>query len=385
MRGAPATRPPSDAELAALRLALRLAARGRYRTSPNPMVGAVLLRAGAPAGEPLAVGWHRRVGGPHAEVEALRRAGEARGATLCVTLEPCAHHGRTPPCTEAVIAAGVRRVVACHRDPDPRVAGEGFGRLAAAGVEVTSGHLVDEAVRLNWKYLTARTLGRPAVTLKWAMSLDGRIATRSGDSRWISGEAARRWALELREEHDAILVGSGTALADDPLLTRRLGRARGPILRVVLDRRLRLPPAARLLAEPGPVLVYAAGGATATGERVEALRRRGVEVVLLPAVTPAAVLADLGRRGVQSLLVEGGAEVLAAFAAEGAFDRLEVACAPLLVGGRTAPGPLGGEGPERLAEALPLAPFEIRRRGPDVLLSSFRSQCLPALSASVGG
>lgn len=383
------TASPSEAELAALAVALRLASRGRYRTSPNPMVGAVVLPESGGAGEPLGEGWHRRVGGPHAEVEALRKVapGKASGATLCVTLEPCAHQGRTPPCVEAVIAAGIRRVVACHRDPDPRVAGEGFARLAEAGVEVAAGHLVDEAVRLNWKYLTAKVLGRPAVTLKWAMSLDGKIATRLGDSRWISGEAARRWALELRETHDAILVGSGTALADDPLLTRRLGHARGPNLRVVLDRRLRLPAAARLLGESGPVLVYAAAGALAEGRsgRGEELRARGAEVVMLPAVTPAAVLADLGRRGVQSVLVEGGAEVLAAFAGAALFDRVEVACAPLLVGGCEAPGPLGGAGAERLADALSLEPFEVRRRGPDVLLASFRSGCLQALSASVGG
>ncbi|HEV8242023.1 MAG TPA: bifunctional diaminohydroxyphosphoribosylaminopyrimidine deaminase/5-amino-6-(5-phosphoribosylamino)uracil reductase RibD [Thermoanaerobaculia bacterium] len=377
--------PVTDRELDALRLAQRLAERGRFRTSPNPMVGAVLLRGGdGEQSEPLAVGWHREVGGPHAEVEALRQVDDARGSTLCVTLEPCAHHGRTPPCADAVIAAGVRRVVACHRDPDPRVAGEGFARLAAAGIEVTSGHLVDEAVRLNWKYLTAKLRGRPGVTLKWAMSLDGKIAARSGDSRWITSEPARRWSLELREVHDAILVGSGTALADDPLLTRRLGRARGPILRVVLDRRLRLPATARMLGEPGPVLVYAAM-AIATPESIDALRERGAEVVVLPAVGPAAVLADLAARGVHSVLVEGGGEMLAAFAAAGAFDRVEVACAPLLVGGRDAPGPLGGAGAERLADALRLDTLEVRRRGPDVLLGAFRNGCLPDLSASVAG
>jgi len=374
--------PPTAAELAALRVALKAAERGRFRTSPNPMVGAVLLRGDVDKADPLAVGWHREVGGPHAEVEALRQVEDARGATLCVTLEPCAHHGRTPPCADAVIAVGVRRVVACHRDPDPRVAGQGFARLAAAGVEVTSGHLVDEAVRLNWKYLTAKLRGRPAVTLKWAMSLDGKIATRNGDSRWITSEPARRWSLELRETHDAILVGSGTAVADDPLLTRRLSRAREPILRVVLDRRLRLPATARMLGEPGPVLVYAAA-AVAAPARVEELRARGVDVVVLLAVTPAAVLADLASRGVQSVLVEGGGEVLAAFAEAGAFDRVEVACAPLLVGGREAPGPLGGAGPERLADALRLDTLEVRRRGPDVLLGAFRNECLRDLSASV--
>jgi diaminohydroxyphosphoribosylaminopyrimidine deaminase/5-amino-6-(5-phosphoribosylamino)uracil reductase len=382
------TAPASEAELAALAVALRLAARGRYRTAPNPMVGAVLLPPGGKAARPLGDGWHGEVGGPHAEVEALRKvaAGDARGATLCVTLEPCAHHGRTPPCADALIAAGLRRVVACHRDPDPRVAGQGFARLAAAGVEVTAGYLVEEAARLNWKYLTSKLEGRPGVTLKWAMSLDGKIATRGGDSRWISGDSARQWSLDLREAHDAILVGSGTVLADDPLLTRRLGRARGPILRVVLDRRLRVPATARMFGEAGPVLVYAAAAAReATSGRGDELRARGAEVVQQEEVTPASVLADLGQRGVQSVLVEGGGEVLGAFAGAGLFDRVEVACAPLLVGGREATSPLGGAGPEKLADALRLSPLEVRRRGSDVILASFRTGCLPALSASVGG
>lgn len=377
--GVAAAPPATAAELAALRRALQLAVRGRYRTPPNPMVGAVLLRDDTIVGE----GWHRQVGGPHAEVEALRRAGEAaRGATLCVTLEPCSHHGRTPPCADAVVAAGVRRVVACHRDPDPRVAGAGFARLQAAGVEVTAGHLLREAVQLGWKYLTPKVLGRPAVTLKWAMSLDGRIATRSGDSRWITGERARRWSLGLRETHDAILVGSGTVLADDPLLTRRLGRADGPITRVVLDRRLRSTPALRLLRESGPVLLYteaAAGPATAE------LRASGAEVVWLATVDAAGVLADLHRRGIGSVLVEGGGEVLAAFVAAGLFDRVEVAVAPLLIGGREAPSPLGGRGPERLADALRLEPPTLARRGDDLILSAYRSGCLPVLYASVGG
>ena len=376
--GAAGDNAASAAAIAALKRAIELAAQGRSHTAPNPLVGAVLLRDGVELG----AGWHRKVGGPHAEVEALRGV-DARGATLCVTLEPCAHHGRTPPCVDAVIAAGVRRVVACHSDPDARVSGLGFSRLGFAGLDVSWGHLVEDAVRLNWKYMTAKLLRRPGVTLKWAMSLDGKIATKSGDSRWISGTRSRQWSLELREVHDAILVGSGTVLADDPMLTRRLGKAEGPILRVVLDRRLRLPPAAKLFQQPGPVLVYGAAGADAA--LADALRARGAEVALLDEPTPANVLADLARRGVQSVLVEGGGEVLAAFVEAGLFDRLEVACAPLLVGGRDAPGPLGGGGgPERLADALRLDTLEVRRRGPDVLLGAFRNGCLRDLSASVG-
>jgi diaminohydroxyphosphoribosylaminopyrimidine deaminase/5-amino-6-(5-phosphoribosylamino)uracil reductase len=363
---------------APLARALRLAARGLATTSPNPMVGAVLVRDGDIVGE----GWHRRVGGPHAEVEAFRAAGErARGATLFVTLEPCCHHGRTPPCVDAVLAAGVVRVVACHRDPDPRVGGRGFARLRAAGVEVEEGAGREAAVRLNWRYLTARVVGRPGVTLKWAASLDGRIATRGGESQWISSPAGRRWALGLREEHDAVLVGSGTALADDPRMTRRLGRAAGPILRVVVDRRLRLSPAARLFAEAGPVLLYT----EAPPEGAQALAAAGAEVVRLAAATPQAVLADLASRGVQSVLVEGGGEIAAAFVAAGLFDRVAALVAPVLLGGTGAPGPRGGAGVERLAAAPRLDALAVRRRGPDRILEGFRAGCLQALSASVGG
>ncbi len=360
-----------------LRRALRLAARGRYRTAPNPRVGAVLVRDGEVVGS----GWHRQVGGPHAEIEALRAAGDrARGATLFVTLEPCSHHGRTPPCADAVIAAGIARVVACHGDPNPKVAGRGFAKLRAAGIAVESGFLVEEAVRLNLPFLIANVLGRPEVTLKWAMSLDGRIATATGQSQWISSPEGRRWALALREEHDAILVGSGTMLADDPRLDRRLGLAAGPNLRLVLDRRLRTPPEAKLFTIEGPVLIYTE---SADRPRIEALRALGAEVVNLPAVEPGAVLADLQGRGVQSLLVEGGGEVLASFVASGLYDRVMVDCAPLLIGGKGAPGPLAGEGFTDLASAARLERFETGRQGGDVILSAYRNGCVEELAAAV--
>lgn len=370
-----------------LRRALRLAARGRYRTAPNPRVGCVLV---SPRGEVVGEGWHRRAGLPHAEAEALAVAGgRARGATCYVTLEPCAHHGRTPPCTGALIEAGVARVVACHRDPNPAVAGGGLERLREAGIEVASGLLAGEAVALNLPFLTAAVHGRPAVTLKWAMSLDGRIATAGGESQWISSPPARRWALALREEHDAVLVGSGTALADDPLLTRRLGLAPGPATRVVLDRRLRLRPDARMLASiadgGGKVLVYTRGRSRPAGAaaRRRALEAAGATVVELADPEPAAVLADLHRRGVQSVLIEGGGEVLAAFAAAGLFDRVEAVTAPRLIGGAAAPGPIGGTGAQRLADAVRLDRLRARRRGPDLIVSAFREACLPALSSNV--
>ncbi|MYF95706.1 MAG: bifunctional diaminohydroxyphosphoribosylaminopyrimidine deaminase/5-amino-6-(5-phosphoribosylamino)uracil reductase RibD, partial [Holophagales bacterium] len=222
----------------AMARALTLARRGRYTVAPNPMVGAVVTSGGEIVGE----GWHRRAGGEHAEATALAVAGNAAlDGTLYVTLEPCNHHGRTPPCADRVIESGVKRVVFAHRDPNPEVTGGGGDRLRAVGVRVEGGLLAGQAVELNVPFLTRVLHRRPAVTLKWAMSLDGRIATATGDSQWISSEEGRKWALDQREEHQAIVVGSGTALADDPRLNRRLGRAEGPILRVVLDRRLRLP------------------------------------------------------------------------------------------------------------------------------------------------
>ncbi|HEY6320822.1 MAG TPA: bifunctional diaminohydroxyphosphoribosylaminopyrimidine deaminase/5-amino-6-(5-phosphoribosylamino)uracil reductase RibD [Thermoanaerobaculia bacterium] len=384
---------PSSAEAGWLRQALRLAARGRYRAAPNPMVGAVVVAAGEVVGS----GWHRQVGGPHAEVEALAAAGErARGATLYVTLEPCAHHGRTPPCADAVVAAGIARVVACHGDPDPRVAGRGFARLRAAGIEVEVGLLAAAAVRLNLRYLVAATERRPQVTLKWAMSLDGRIATAGGESQWISSPPARRWALALREEHDAILVGSGTVLADDPRLDRRLGLAGKPGLRAVLDRRLRLaawaaaaPPGAprRLFTVADPLLIYTSAvtiAAAGVAGQLPDLPGK-VEVVALPVVEPAAVLADLHARGVHSVLVEGGAEVLASFAASGLCDRVAAVCAPLLIGGRDAPGPLGGAGAASLAEAERLDHLQVQQRGGDLIVEAVRKGLLEQLLARLRG
>jgi diaminohydroxyphosphoribosylaminopyrimidine deaminase/5-amino-6-(5-phosphoribosylamino)uracil reductase len=341
------------------------------------MVGALVVRGGEIVGS----GWHRQVGGPHAEVEALREAGErARGADLYVTLEPCSHFGRTPPCVDAVLEAGIVRVVACHGDPNPQVAGRGFAKLREAGVVVEVGTLAEAAVRLNLRFLIATILRRPAVTLKWAMSLDGRIATATGQSQWISSPEGRRWGLELREEHDAILAGSGTVLADDPRLDRRLGLAAGSNVRVVLDRRFRTPPDAKLLTIEGPVVIYTEAS---DRERRDALTTRGSEVVELPAVEPAAVLADLYGRGIQSLLVEGGSEMLASFVESGCYDRVMVDCAPLLIGGRGAPGPLGGEGFPVLDAAARLEGFEVRRRGNDLVLAAHREGLLRSLLGAV--
>lgn len=383
-----------EADRAAMARALALARRGRFSAAPNPMVGAVVVRDGEIVGS----GWHRRPGSEHAEAMALAAAGDlAVGATVYVTLEPCNHHGRTPPCARAILEAGVERVVFAHRDPNPEVTGGGASRLRAAGLRVESGLLAEQAIELNAAFLIGVLHRRPGVTLKWAMSLDGRIATASGDSQWISSPQGRKWALELREEHQAIVVGSGTALADDPRLDRRLGRAEGPIVRVVLDRRLRLSPRARMFGVAGPVVVYASEprGTAAAGRQGDAalewasrrdrLREAGADVVVLETAASAAVLADLTRRGVSSVLVEGGAGILEAFASSGLWDRAAVCCAPVLIGGAAAPGPLGGAGAATLSEAWRLDRLRVRRRGPDVILVGFRQGCLPGLSRSVAG
>lgn len=344
-----------------------MAAQGRYRTAPNPMVGAVVVRGEK---EVVGRGYHARVGGDHAEIVALEEAASrARGATLWVTLEPCCHQGRTPPCVERVLDSGIARVVACHEDPNPAVSGRGFEFLRNAGVDVVVGELARQALALNLKYLVPRLWRRPQVTLKWAMSLDGKIATASGESQWISSSEGRDWALDLREEHDAILVGSGTVLADDPSLNRRRGKAAGKILRVVLDRRLRLPPSARLLDVDGPLLVYTE---SADKDRVQGLCRDGVEIVQNQPTLPATVLEDLWQRGVQSVLVEGGAEILGTFVAQDLFDQVEICCAPKLIGGVDAASPLSGKGASVLAAAPRLEDLEGKRVGPDFILSGYR-------------
>ncbi|MDR7481507.1 MAG: bifunctional diaminohydroxyphosphoribosylaminopyrimidine deaminase/5-amino-6-(5-phosphoribosylamino)uracil reductase RibD [Armatimonadota bacterium] len=317
--------------------ALALAARAAGRTSPNPMVGAVVVAGGEVVGR----GFHARAGEPHAEILALREAGaRARGATVYVTLEPCAHQGRTGPCAEALIAAGVRRVVAAMADPDRQVRGRGFERLRAAGVEVEVGLLENRARRLNEAFVKHRATGLPFVTLKWAMSLDGRIAGAGGRPVAITGEAARRFAHGLRDTHDVVLVGVGTVLADDPLLTCRLPGGRNP-MRVVVDSRLRTPPTARVVATAAETPTLVATTAAAPAERVAALRRAGVEVLVQaheePRVRLSSLLEELGRRGALAVLVEGGAEVHAAFLAAGLADKVIALVAPVLIGGAGAP------------------------------------------------
>jgi len=353
-----------------MRRALALAERGRGLTSPNPMVGAVLVRDGRVVGE----GAHLRAGGPHAEIEALAAAGEAaRGATLYCTLEPCDHHGRTAPCAPAVAAAGITRVVAALSDPNPLAKGGG-DRLRAAGVVVEVGLLTADAERQNRAWLTAIRERRPHVTLKAAATLDGKIADVHGGSKWITGEAARLRAHRLRAESDAIVVGVTTALRDDPALTVRLGEPwpREPY-RVVLDSTARLGADARVIHAATPARALIAVGAEAPADRVAALTRAGATVLRGPTrsgrVDVGALLARLFELDVRAVLLEGGGETHAAFADAGLVDRVAVFLAPRLLGGRAAPGLLGGEGRD-LKDALALGPMSVTMLGDDVLLEA---------------
>jgi diaminohydroxyphosphoribosylaminopyrimidine deaminase / 5-amino-6-(5-phosphoribosylamino)uracil reductase len=354
-----------------MKLALKLAARGAGWVSPNPMVGAVVVHDGEIVGR----GYHRRYGAPHAEVEALRHAGErARGADLYVTLEPCNHQGRTPPCTQAILAAGVLRVIIATSDPNPKVAGGGAAFLASQGVEVETGLLDAESRRLNAAWFHWVNTGRPWVIAKAACSLDGKIATATGESQWLTGEAARLFGHRLRHEVDAILVGINTALADDPQLTTRLPRGRGqdPI-RVILDSRLRLPEQARMLQQESSAPTWVACTAAAPAEKIRSLSKHGAEVLVLPEdsgrVSLVALLELLGQRQVQSVLVEGGAEILGSFFDQKLVQAFHFFYAPKFLGGRTAPGVLGGEGVSRLEDCHQARDLTLRRLEPDILVS----------------
>jgi len=347
-------------------LALRLARKGLGATSPNPAVGAVVVAQG----EVVGTGWHRRAGTAHAEVIALGAAGQAaRGGTLYVTLEPCSHHGRTPPCVDAVLAAGVARVVAALVDPDPRVGGRGSAALTAAGVEVDIGVGRAGAEALNEAYLLHRRQGRPFVTGKWAASADGAIAAVDRTSQWITGPAARRDAHRLRAASDAVCVGVGTVLADNPTLTPRDVPARRFPLRVVVDSRGRTPPEANVVNGEAPTLIAVTPAAPAAS--VKALTAAGAEVLELPAkrgrVALPALLHALGDRGVVSMLLEGGAHLAGSFAANGLVDRYLVYVAPMLLGGDGLRA-FEGWSIATIAEAPRLSFRSVRRIGDDLRL-----------------
>ena len=354
-----------------MRRVLDLAAKGLGRTSPNPAVGAVIVRGGRVIGE----GFHHRAGLPHGEIEALQRVKEsAKDATLYVNLEPCSHHGRTPPCADAVLAAGIKRVVIGMVDPNPLVRGRGVRRLRRGGVEVRTGVLRECCERLNEDFATFIQTGRPMVTLKLAASLDGRIATASGDSKWISGELSRRLVHEMRNRVDAVLVGVGTVHADDPQLTCRIRGGRDP-LRVVVDGRLSINPTARVCTQDSSAktLLVTANGNRGKKKRAE-LEKKGVEVLSFPGdrgrVPFLPVLQELGRRELKHVMIEGGGQIAAAVLAEGMVDKVLFFYGPKLLGGEGLPmvGPLGVD---RVAAALKLHKIELHQLRDDVLVSGY--------------
>jgi len=365
-------------------VALCLAERARGFTSPNPMVGAVLLRNG----RLLGCGWHRRAGGPHAEIEALgdaaQRGHSSRGATLVVTLEPCSTFGRTPPCTEAIIHAGIRRVVSAATDPNPRHAGRGYELLRRAGLEVEPGLLAEEANRLNEAFNHWIVQGTPFVTVKAAMTLDGKIATARGESRWITGVAARAHGMRLRLAADAIVVGVNTVLADDPSLTVRcrsrssardadVARVSKPLRRIVLDARARTPLRARVASDAFSQWTTVVVSDAAPVRKVRALARQ-VTVVQAPSrngrVNVRWLLRRLGREEVTHVLVEGGGEVQAAFLEPGLAQRVTLFYAPMILGGAAARKAFAGAGARGWAGVAPLRELEWRKSGPDLWLTA---------------
>jgi diaminohydroxyphosphoribosylaminopyrimidine deaminase / 5-amino-6-(5-phosphoribosylamino)uracil reductase len=352
---------------------LELAALGKGLVSPNPLVGSVVVKNGEIVGR----GYHRYDELKHAEVWALEEAGErARGATVYVNLEPCSHQGagkRTSPCVQALIQAGVKRVVAAMVDPNPRVNGRGFEQLREAGIEVAFGVLNKAAQRLNEKFIKYVTTGLPFVLLKTACTLDGRIATHTGESRWITGEAARAASQVLRHEYDALLVGSGTLLVDDPALTDRTGKLRRrPLARVVLDTRLRIPLESQLMrtAKEFPLLIFAH---VIDPEKRARLEEAGAQVIqtelLAGRLDLSQVLRELGQRQLTSVIVEGGAEVAGAFVERRLLDKATLFLAPKLIGGRAAFPAIGGAGFARLREAIHLHDLQIQQHGEDIELT----------------
>lgn len=350
-----------------MRRALSLAILGRGRTSPNPLVGAVIVQDGHVIGE----GYHQAYGGPHAEQEALATCTEhPQGATMYVTLEPCCHHGKTPPCTEAILAAGITQVIIGSSDPNPRVAGGGVAALQAAGVTVVTGVLQAECDRINRVFFHYIQSPTPYVVLKYAMTADGKIATRTGASRWITGPAAREHVHETRHALSAILVGVGTVLADDPLLTCRLPRGRDPV-RVVCDSRLSTPLDSRIVTTAKDVPTILATGGQSDADTAP-YRAAGCKILHLPGpdgrVDLTALLHALHRQGIDSILVEGGAAIHYSMLEAGLAKRLQVYLAPKLFGGIAAKGPVGGEGVALPSEGFRLGPPELTTLGEDLLL-----------------
>jgi len=355
-----------------MRLALHLAKRGMGRTNPNPMVGAVVVKGKAIVGR----GYHHRAGEPHAEVLALQQAGEkARGATLYLNLEPCDHFGKTPPCTRAILDAGIGRVVAGMKDPNPLVSGRGIRRLKSAGIKADVGILEEQCRELNAPFCKHITNQTPFVTLKAAISLDGKVATKSGDSRWVSGEVSRAYVHRSRSAVDAVMVGIGTVLQDDPLLNVRLPgvkNARHP-LRIIVDSRLRIPFHSQIVRTAGKYRTLVATTRAASTTKIERLKRIPVEVMVVKSdadgrVNLKILMKELGRRRVLSILLEGGPTLNASALRDKVVDRVLLFVAPRIIGGEKAPGMVGGEGSSRIKDAQPIKILRIKRAGADLMI-----------------
>jgi len=356
--------------------ALELAVQARGRTNPNPMVGAVIVKDGLVVGE----GYHHKAGTPHAEVHALNMAGEkANGAIVYVTLEPCSHYGKTPPCADALIRAGVRKVVVATLDPNPKVSGRGLQKLRDAGIEVELGLCEEEAQKLNevfFKYIQSKL---PFVLLKTAMTLDGKIATVTGDSRWISNEYSRNYVHQLRDQMDAILVGIGTVIKDDPLLNTRLDRPdkKDPI-RVIVDTHLDIPLSSRIVTTSQEQRTIIFCSENADSDKKQALLNRGIEIINMKPSKEGLSLPDilriLGEMRICSLLVEGGSEIAASFLNAHLVDKVCWFISPKILGGRKAPSPVGGEGIAALKNAIKLRNLEVQRFAEDICITGYIDQ-----------
>lgn len=368
-----------------MQLALELARKAMGRTSPNPMVGAVVVKNNLILGR----GYHAKAGTAHAEIHALREAGEdSKGATLYVTLEPCSHYGRTPPCTKAIIEAGISRVVAAMADPNPLVAGRGFEQLRQAGIEVQYGLMEAEAERLNEVFIKYITIGKPFVVMKTAMTLDGKIAATSGDSKWVTGEEARLMVHRLRDRYDAIMVGIGTVLTDDPALTTRLPEAKGrdPI-RVIVDSRARLPLESRVITQlpqrvvtdkttntsMAPTIIATTN--LAPQAKLKALEKAGAWIMVTPAkdgqVDLAKLMEQLAAEGITGILLEGGSQLNASALETGIVDKVISFIAPKIIGGREAPGPVGGVGITKMNQAIQLSNIAVEQIGQDIIIEGY--------------
>lgn len=351
--------------------ALELAAQGVGLVSPGPLVGCVIVNVRQ---QIVGEGFYAYDEVKHAEAIAIEQAGErARGATAYISLEPHAHQSRTPPCTDALIKAGIKRVVAPIEDPNPKVSGRGFAHLREAGIEVCTGIMADEATRVNEAYIHFMRTGRPFVHLKLAVSLDGKVATTTGDSRWITGESARTRVHELRHSSDSIMIGGRTVRVDDPLLTDRSGKKRRrPLVRVVIEQYLRVSPESQLAqtTDAAPVLVFACGDADS--DSVAALKSRGVEVVAQgSALDLSSVLEELGKRAIQSVLVEGGPSLAGLLLEAGLVNKITFFVAPMIIGGQEAPSAIAGAGAEKIADAVRLERVIVSQHGGDVEITGY--------------